>query len=210
MRAHVSKLLEVFEGSSFESVTYLSSTRVYERGCSGDEKASLVSNPSDIADYYKISKIAGEAACLSHPLSTVRVVRLSNVVGLELPPVTFVPSLIQDALRQGKIVLRTALESSKDYVLMKDVVSMLPRIAMEGVERAYNVASGGQTTHEELVKRISSIIPCGYEVSPGAPRQSFPDVSIRRLSQEFSFQPTTVMDELPSLCDAYRCLQNQS
>src|SRR4051812_25908163 len=53
MRAHVCNVMDVLETCEFESFTYLSSTRVYERGMSGDEAAPLTAEPWKIADYYK-------------------------------------------------------------------------------------------------------------------------------------------------------------
>lgn len=204
MRAHVGKVIEVFEGHAFESFTYLSSTRVYEKGFSGEETAVLTADPASVQDYYKISKIAGEAVCLAHPSSAVRVVRLSNVLGLELPPLTFVPSVIRDALKTGKIALDTALDSAKDYVAMEDVVCLLPKMAMTGTRRVYNLASGCQTTHEQIVTEICSTLGAVFQVRDGVPRSHFPDVSIERLREEFEFQPQPTGPQVRQLCECYR------
>ncbi len=206
MRAHVSKALEVLETCEFESFTYLSSTRVYERGTSGEETAPLSADPSNLADYYKISKIAGEAVCLAHPRATVRVARLSNVLGFEQPPLTFVPSLIRDALQHGRIVLNTALDSAKDYILMEDVVRLLPLIAQHGKDRLYNLSSGVQTTHQEIVDCISATLGSSYEARPGGARSTFPMTAATRLRTEFGFEPTPVIERLPSLCRQYAAL----
>ena len=67
MDAHVSALAEVLRCGRFDSLTYLSSTRVYAglpRGCGN---ATLVVNPSDASDLYNLSKLAGEALCLGRP-----------------------------------------------------------------------------------------------------------------------------------------------
>lgn len=203
MRAHVSKVMEVLDGCEFDSFTYLSSTRVYERGTSGEETAPLSADPSNLADYYKISKIAGEAVCQAHPRATVRVARLSNVLGFEQPALTFVPSLIRDALQNGRIVLNTALDSSKDYILMDDVVRLLPLIAQHGKERLYNLSSGVQTTHQQIVECISATLGASYEARPGGVRSTFPITEAARLRTEFGFEPTSVVERLPSLCRQY-------
>lgn len=204
MRAHVGKVMEVFEAHTFDSFTYLSSTRVYERGVSGEEDATLSANPADVQDYYKISKIAGEAVCLAHPSSTVRVVRLSNVLGLELPPLTFVPSVIRDALRTEKITLQTALDSAKDYIAMEDVVSILLKIALGGRQRLYNLASGCQTTHGQIMAEICATLDASLEVKEGAPRSHFPEATIAHLREEFDFQPLPVAQLVRDLCGQYR------
>lgn len=203
MTAHVTKALEIISRGDFESFTYLSSTRVYENGDDGDEQAVLNGNPAQVADFYKISKIAGEAVCLTHPRSTVRVVRLSNVLGYETPALTFVPSLITTALREGRIVIRTAPESVKDYVAMPDVVRMLPEIALHGRHRLYNLASGRQTKHDEIVRSISAATGCTFGYAEGSPQVSFPPVSISRLREEFDFQPVPTAEIIPELCARY-------
>jgi len=209
MHAHVGKVMDVFKSHSFDSFTYLSSTRVYENGSSGEEAASLTTAPSRLNDFYKISKIAGEALCLTHSGSTVRVVRLSNVLGLELPPLTFVPSIICDALKAGRIDLETALESAKDYIAMEDVVTMLPEIAFKGEQRLYNLASGGQTTHEQITTEICNALGVSLHVKKDAPRSHFPDASIARLQREFGFQPQEVLPLVRRLCVQYQEFQRE-
>ncbi len=203
MQAHVGKVMEILHSWEFESFTYLSSTRVYERGSSGDETASLTAEPTSLADYYKISKIAGEALCLTDTRPTVRVARLSNVIGFEEPPLTFVPSLIRDALRHGKIVLNTALDSAKDYIAMEDVLQVLPRLAMHGQERIYNVSSGVQTTHEQIVRCISQVLNSSFEAKQGGTRATFPGTPARRLQAEFNLVPRPIAEILPALCQRY-------
>ncbi|OYW75835.1 MAG: hypothetical protein B7Z37_11625 [Verrucomicrobia bacterium 12-59-8] len=204
MRAHVGKVMDVFESHAFNSFTYLSSTRVYERGASGDEAATLSADPANVQDYYKISKIAGEAVCLAHPSINVRVVRLSNVLGMELPPLTFVPSVIRDALTTGKIALETALDSAKDYISMEDVVRLLPKVAMSGRQRVYNLASGCQTTHGEIMTAICATLGASLDVKEGALRSHFPEVSIAHLREEFDFQPLPAGQLVRELCVRYR------
>lgn len=203
MRAHVSVVMDTLEQWQFESFTYLSSTRVYERSAHGAEDDIASANPASLAEFYKISKLAGEAVCLAHAQHSVRVVRLSNVIGLELPPLTFVPSLISDALLKGSIMLNTALDSAKDYITMEDVVRMLPQIALGGKERVYNVSSGLQITHEQIVKALSKIVGCGFSVREEAPKSIFPDTPASRLREEFGFEPECILDTLPELCRRY-------
>lgn len=203
MRAHVCKLIEILSGQKFESLTYLSSTRVYERGDSATEDSIIKSNPSDINDYYKISKLAGEAVCLSVQNDKVRVVRLSNIIGLELPALTFVPSLIRDGYEKKVMRLRSSLESAKDYILMEDVIGMLPKIACEGRSRLYNLGSGRQITHLSIVDNICSSIGCGYEVENDAQRSVFPNIDISRIKSEFKFNPLPILDGISVLCGQY-------
>lgn len=105
--------------------------------------------PQDPSDLYNLSKLMGESLCLTGGRTGVRVARLSNVVGGEdRDSGNFVPSLVREA-RGGHIVLQTAPDSVKDYIHIDDVAELLPRIATQGRERLYNVASGLQTRHAQ-------------------------------------------------------------
>lgn len=206
MRAHVCKAQEVLRDNIFVSFTYLSSTRVYEGGLTGCESCSLVANPSNIEDFYKISKLAGEALCLADPRETIRVVRLSNVLGMETPPLTFVPSIIRDAIVVGEIVLKSALNSAKDYILIEDVVRILPEIANSGISRIYNVASGQQVEHLSIVEKLCATVNCTYRVVEDAPRSEFPNIEVSRLATEFGFRAQSIMVGLELLCRNYMTL----
>ncbi|HRH95826.1 MAG TPA: SDR family oxidoreductase [Prosthecobacter sp.] len=207
MRAHVSKVIDILDTHEFESFTYLSSTRVYERGVGGDETSVLSSQPASLADFYKISKIAGEAACLTHPNPAVRVARLSNVIGFEQPALTFVPSLIRDALNHGRIVLRTSPDSAKDYILIEDVTAALVHIARSGRERVYNVSSGMQISHRQIAECIAATLRCEWEADAGGAVSIFPDTPATRLQTEFGLHAGSILDKLPALCSRYADLK---
>lgn len=196
VQAHVSLLAELLQRGNFESLLYLSSTRVYARvttACEDEPLSVLTQDPSDL---YNLSKLMGESLCLRDRRIGVRVVRLSNVVGGEdVGSANFVPSLLREA-RGGRIQLQTALDSAKDYIHIDDVVELLPRIAAEGRERLYNVASGVQITHAEWVSQLRAQTGCAVEVSPGAPVIRFAPIEIARIRAEFKFQPRPVLTAL--------------
>ena len=198
VEAHVSLLARILREASFESLLYLSSTRVYQRGQSGHEGAALPVQPDQPDDLYNLSKLMGESLCHAPHRVPVRVARLSNVIGPDRDSENFVAALIREALA-GRIVLRSAPESAKDYVLLEDVVGLLPRIALGGRERTYNVASGMNTSHADIVARLVQLTGCQLSVAPGAARTSFPPIDIRRIRAEFDFAPGSVLDRLPAL-----------
>ncbi|MEQ1658771.1 MAG: NAD(P)-dependent oxidoreductase, partial [Hylemonella sp.] len=184
--------------ADFTSLLYLSSTRVYARAALGREDADLAVQPQDPSDLYNLSKLMGESLCLQGGRAGVRVARLSNVVGGEDADSTnFVPSLVREA-RGGHIVLQTAPESAKDYIHIDDVAELLPRIAMQGRERLYNVASGVQTRHAQWAEHLAALTGCRVEVAPGAPTVSFVPIDITRIRTEFAFVPRPVLSALPA------------
>lgn len=192
VQAHVGVLAELLARAAFDSLLYLSSTRVYSGAATGREDAPIEVDVADPSDLYDLSKLMGESLCLHCDRRGVRVARLSNVVGCEdEDDDTFVGTLRREA-RGGRILLRSALASAKDYVHVDDVVALLPRIARDGRERLYNVASGAQVSHREWVDAIRAAAGCEVEVMPGAPVQRFPPIDIGRIRREFGFEPRRV------------------
>lgn len=198
VQAHVTLLAELLQRADFSSLLYLSSTRVYARAALGREETDLGVQPQDPSDLYNLSKLMGESLCLNGGRSGVRVARLSNVVGGEDTGSTnFVPSLVREA-RGGRILLQTAPDSAKDYIHIDDVAELLPRIATQGRERLYNVASGLQTRHAQWTEQLQRQTGCRVEVAPGAPSVSFAPIDISRIRTEFAFVPRPVLSALPA------------
>lgn len=194
VRAHVCLLADVLEKARFESLLYLSSTRVYAGAANGDEETPLMAG-----DIYNLSKLTGEALCLASGREQVRIARLSNVYGGDDDSDNFLPSLIRAAAVDKLITLGTSLDSSKDYVALEDVVGILPKIAVSGSHRIYNVASGRNTSNRELVEAIRGLTGCAVEVAAKMPAISFPAIDIGRLREEFGFSPSWIGDGMRSL-----------
>ncbi len=193
VQAHICVLRDILERGHFLSLTYLSSTRVYGNGTAGHEDAALRVDPNSASDLYNLSKLMGESLCIHSGRSNARAVRLSNVVGAEdAGSENFVPALMREA-ENGKVVLRTALESTKDYIHIDDVIALLPRIAVTGRQRLYNLASGRKISHREWTYRLSARTGCTVEVAPNAPRIDFPAIDISRITEEFAFAPRDVL-----------------
>lgn len=206
VEAHVCELLRVARGCELESLLYLSSTRLYKRLAGGGparEGDDLPLNPSDPDDLYGLSKAAGESVALLCG-ERARVARLSNVYGDDTSRRTFVSMVIGEALTTGEVTLRTSPESEKDYVSVEDVAGLLPRIALGGLRRSYNVAGGANVTNAELVGRIARLTGCAVKWAPGAETSRYPAVDISRAREEFGFRPSSILEDLPRLIDSYR------
>jgi nucleoside-diphosphate-sugar epimerase len=203
VRAHVSVLSDVLEQADFTSLLYLSSTRVYSKASETSETAALPVATFEPSDLYNSSKLMGESLCLNSGRNGMRIARLSNVVGFDPGSDNFLPALIREALA-GTIALRSALNSSKDYVALEDVLAILPRIAVEGLEPIYNVASGQNIRNGDLTKQLKALTGCSVQVAEHAPVQRFPPIRIERLRQEFHFSPSSPLERLPDLVAAYR------
>lgn len=198
VRAHVGFLTDVLEFADFTSLIYLSSTRVYSRSQLAREEGLLRVNSTDPSDLYNLSKLTGESLCYCSKKSGVKVVRLSNVIGINEDSSNFIFELIREA-RLGHILLKSAPTSCKDYIWVEDVVKLLTLIALKGQYGLYNVASGKNVTHQDIVSRLSSLTGCSVEVAIGALPQVFPMISIDRIFKEFNFYPKAILENLDEI-----------
>lgn len=109
VQAHVGLLAEILRHANFESLLYLSSTRVYQGAERTDEDAPLTVVPGTPSDLYNLTKLTGESLCHCSGREGVRVVRLSNVVGEGMDPASgnFIATLLQDA-RSGRCAEKLA------------------------------------------------------------------------------------------------------
>lgn len=204
MRAHVGFLAELLEHAGFDSLLYLSSARIYRHAEKAQEDSPIALRSEDPEDYYDLTKLAGEALCHASGRRNVRVARLANVIGRDFRSANFVFDLIRSACRDGRIELRSALDSEKDYVMVDDVADVLPKIALYGQHCCYNVAAGFNTSHARIVGAIAATTGASCAVVPGAPRIVSPPIDIRRLQTEFGFAPQEVLSEIPTLVNEYR------
>lgn len=203
VRAHVGVLADVLENADFDSLLYLSSTRVYARQALGDEASTLAVDPSDPSDLYNLSKLTGESLCGACGRSNVRIARLSNVIGLDPGSDNFLFALVREAVA-GQIWLHSDPDSAKDYILLKDVVSLLPQIAAAGKSRVYNVASGIKIAHREVMEQLAKLTGCALRSDPGAQRFDFPSLDTKCIRSEFGFEPAPVLEALPEMVEACR------
>jgi nucleoside-diphosphate-sugar epimerase len=202
--AHTGLFSAFLRSADFESLLYLSSTRLYQSGGSGSENASFTVDPADPSHLYDLSKLTAECLCLSLDRSSVRVARLANVYGPDFQSDNFLTCLLRDATRLGALKLQSHRESAKDYVALADVVEMLERIALAGSSRMYNVASGHNVSNGEIVAKLQELSGCLVEWVPGSSLVTAPPLRIDRLQSEFGYRPKQLRDELPSLFELFR------
>ena len=205
VEAHVCHLVQCLRTAEIESLVYLSSTRLYRRCPSpATEEDHLPLHPAVADDLYDLSKAMGEAVALAAD-RPVHVLRLSNVYGTDVTSPTFLASVLRQALVDGAVILQTSAESVKDYVSVADVVRVIARLATEaGRDAIYNVASGVNVCHADLLGRIEGLTGCRVEWAPDATTLNPPAISIGRLMAELDFRPRSVLDDLPDLVQAFR------
>lgn len=199
--AHVSTLAQLLKNSRFDSWLYLSSTRVYGNTTMhqlAQETLPVTVYPN--ADgLYDISKLMGESLCLSQPSPAIRVARLSNVYGESQNSQNFLSSVLQDVKQKGAVTINEAPESSKDYIALADIVTLLESIATSGQKRIYNVASGRPVSHQELADALARLGNYRVTFTHGAPQRTFPTIDNTAVRAEFSYAPRLLLDDLADL-----------
>lgn len=204
IEAHVCKMLEVLRSCHFDSLLYLSSTRLYnsERSIAREEDPIQISplNPDEL---YNVSKTMGESLAFASG-KKVRVARVSNVFGEDFTSSNFLSTIVKESLSAKELRIQSAPSSEKDYVSVHDVVSGLIDIATHGRHEIYNIAGGMNVSNECLASKIGELTGAKVTFRLEAPASHPPQISIERMQSEFDFKPARIMDELEGLVDSYR------
>lgn len=204
VQAHVCLLRELLAAGRFRSLTYLSSTRVYAGAAHAREDAPLTVDPQAPGDLYNLSKLMGESLCLHGGHAMARVVRLSNIVGLRSDPDIFIDQLLEEGRTSGRVLLRTALSSRKDYLWIDDAVAQLARIARSDATGIYNLASGEPVANAEIAALLEREMGYAVHVAEQAPLWNFTPVDMRRTQSAFAFTPRRFGDYFPDFLRQYR------
>ena len=194
----VVRLWDVLTRYRFTSLLYLSSTRVYRDAASTAEEATLLLRPHIADDVYNATKLAGESLCLALDQPQVRVARLSNVYGASDRSELFLTDVVREAVLTGKVLLRSAPASAKDYIFVEDAVAQLAAISAHGQRRLYNVAAGVNVSNAELAG-ILETQDVDVSFAPGAAVIGFPQIDTRRAQDEFGLVPRAVAAVLPEI-----------
>ncbi len=203
--AHVTFLQHVLKTADFDSLTYLSSTRVYQHTDREvvHEDTPLVATSQNAGDLYNLSKLLGENLLLQHD-GCVRVARLSNVVGHDVMSANFLFSVIRDCVLRGEVCLQQTLASAKDYVDIQYVAELLLRLGPFGTQQVYNIASGYNVSHSQIIDRLTELTGAQMTVSADATPYIFPRIDTRRVQREFQLRSADVVEQLPDLVDCVR------
>jgi len=202
--AHVCILNNILKNCDFDSLLYISSGRMYYNINSTLEENHFSINPNSKNDLYNISKLQGESLCMSMNNSKIKIIRPSNVVGTSAPSNLFITSIIKEAVETGKIVLHSTLDSEKDYVYIDDLVNLIPKIIFSDKFQIYNVASGYNTSSNEIINEIIRVTNCELKIVPDAKKFSSAKINIDRIKNEFNFVPIKITDKIEELVKFYQ------
>lgn len=212
VQAHVSHLAQVLQSTGWDSLVYLSSTRLYDSSSAAvaHEDAQLLLNPANPRHLYDLSKALGESLCHVAGQGKARVARLACVYDSPLDEDGFLPLLVRSAMaakQTGQI--RLEIESSphftRDYVHLPDVVEALIRIALHGRQAIYNVASGVNVPNAELFDYVERRWGCRINPLSQARPPAVAQVDTGRLREELEWRPSPVFEVMARWPGALAC-----
>jgi nucleoside-diphosphate-sugar epimerase len=202
--AHVCVLRQLLADADFESLTYLSSTRVYQPQGPTHESSTLSVQPQRLDDLYNLSKMLGESLCLQSGRAGVQVARLSNVVGLRKDKDIFIDQILEEIVRTRRLRLHSSLDSAKDYIDISDVVSALVGLIGSGAEGVFNIASGAMTSHRTVLEHIRRVLEFELEAHATASPASDPvPIDTTHLFNTTGFQASAFNDFFPTYLTRY-------
>lgn len=154
VEAHVSLLARLLQQAEFESLVYLSSTRLYD-GLTlpvASEDATLHLNPASTRHIYDLSKALGENMCLTASNGRASVARLSCVYDSQVGSPGFLSEWLQRAAKEKNFSLESGTGIVRDYIHLDDVVTALIAILESDEKAIFNVASGENISNAALAE----------------------------------------------------------
>lgn len=195
VEAHVALLSRVLTSQDWDSLVYLSSTRLYdgqppER--SGVEEGAFLVDPDNMRHLYDLSKLLGENLCRVMGPGKARVARLSCVYRDERDPHGFIGDLMRKILNtpSGSILsVDSSPHFQRDYVHIDDVVEGLIKIAVGGRSPVYNLAFGSNTSNADLADAVYRCTGVHIAFNRSDAPSTSPLLRHRRLTEEFGWHP---------------------
>jgi nucleoside-diphosphate-sugar epimerase len=200
--AHVCMLNDLLAKGRFSSLLYLSSTRVYIHSsekfvCETDR---ITIDPTTPDDLYTLTKLTGESICLSSGRPCC-VARLSNVIGAYQDKTVFLSQVVNLIKKDGHITLEQSGGSGKDYIGIDEAVPLLLGLVKEKAIGIYNIASGMNTTNQQLIDELSKYLKFTYTVNQEAQALVFPVISNEKIREKFDFLPKAFSEQLPLILE---------
>jgi UDP-glucose 4-epimerase len=115
---------------------------------------------------YGLSKIAGEVAAGAHPNHVI--LRFSSVYGRGMTAPTFLPRLLEQLRRQGRITLYGDGSRRQDYLHVGDAVRMLLAAAEGDAVGIFNAVRGVSVSNAEAAATAIELAGGGEIVFTGA------------------------------------------
>lgn len=134
-------------------IIFISSVAVYGSHKNIVHEQSSFNNPS----FYGLAKLAGEAVTQTH--QNYAILRLTYLYGGGMPTNSFLPTIIQKAKTDKKIVLFGKGERLQDYLHIKDAVNFCIKASENKENGIYLGATGQSLSNLQVAKIIKQYLP---------------------------------------------------
>ena len=221
VEAHTSLLNRVLRDARFESLVYLSSTRLYDSlgdslsGIGATEDLPLRLAPDNPRHLYDLSKALGESLCCVAGQGRARVARLSCVWSAQPDAEGFLPELMRRVLasrgapgaaQRPCVFVASSPHLARDYVHIDDVLSALVTLATQDGFAIYNVASGRNVGNAQLFEGLSRVSGCELVATQDGIAATLPRISVARMANAFGWHPSGVLDRIGRIFEQeYTC-----
>jgi nucleoside-diphosphate-sugar epimerase len=200
VEAHVTLFARLLKEAAFESMTYLSSTRLYDSGGPiGHEEDTLELNPSEPRHLYDLSKALGENLCQTAGRSNVRAVRLACVYADDLEADIFLHRAILAAKHGGPLEMDVSPDAARDYIHIDDVLPVLLAVAERGRRPLYNIASGANVSNAALFKLLFRLTGWQLVATRLSSGEEAPTIDVTAITEDFDLRPKFLGDRLPAM-----------
>jgi len=202
VEAHAALLSRVLASDNWNSLVYLSSTRLYDHqllGRGGAETGSLQLDPAQPRHLYDLSKLLGENLCHVMGEGRARVARLACVYQNDADPDGFLGHLLRRILKASPdetILVDSSPSFERDYIHLGDVVDAMIRIAVDGSQTIYNVASGVNVKNAELASTLTELTGVRLIFSGAEVPSPTPMVDCSAISALLGHPPKRLADTL--------------
>ena len=155
--------------------------------------------------FYNSLKIAAENFCLSQGNKNIKVLRLSNLYGLNFKKQTYLlPTLIRNSKKNKKINIYINEKSKKNFLNIHDAIHIIVKIIKKSKYRLYNIASNKRISIEKIVSSIKKATNCKIIYSNQKEKFDEPKIDISRIKKEFKFKPNNNFDSfITDIIDKY-------
>lgn len=203
--ANLALLNRVLYQARFESLTYLSSTRVYVGDNKSSENSDITISITDTRRLFNLSKLTAEELCLKSNRRCL-IVRPSNVYGAAIESNLFLPSIIRDALNKGIVNMYVTEEYEKDYVYVGDVVNSTLELIQKEVTGIINIAFGRNISAKQLAEVLIKNTNCEIKWHVANDIDFFNKINIEKIKNLIEYNPRCVLSDMESMIKNYKVL----
>ena len=165
--ANIDLVIRVMKAFPDARLVFASSVSVYgePQRLPVDEK-----HPFNRPHAYGLSKLAGETVARTHPKHVI--LRFSSLYGPGMTRQTFLPTAIDRARAEGRIVLHGDGGRLQDYLFIEDAVEMLIEAGRSSTTGVFNAASGEARSNRDVADAIADELG-GVEIRFEGPETGF-------------------------------------